>query len=317
MSMSPLRSLLLTFDVEDFVNNRSIKSLHRILKMLEKNKLKALFFITGHMAEKLAGHKEILDLLCKHEIGYHSSSHSVRPTILEYTDVEDYEKARLESIKRENSHINSLTGDIEGKGGINVLQELFPNNRIEAFRAPDYCWSPPHLEALNALGIVYDFSTKISREPVSYMNITFYPYPIYHNWNGKAFHKELIHSILAKRITVLNSHPWYFVNSKAWNHIYGKGNPGKLSKVTPRSYKAFEQLFSTFELMLKKIQILQRMNIIEVTPKLEKSKTNLEINKVSSEKMCKEVASWFQEYYGYKTRFLCDHFRKFFKKIGN
>jgi len=76
-------------------------------------------------------------------------------------------------------------------------------------------------------------------------------------------------------------------------------------------------MFFTFELMLKTIQTIQKTNIIEVTPKLEKSKTKLKIDKGFCEKMCKEVTFWFQENYGYKTRFLCDHFQMFFKKIGN
>ena len=61
---------------------------------------------------------ELLDLLEKHEIGYHSSSHSVHPTIFEFTDVAKYDKAYQTSILRETSHINPLTGKIEGSGGI-------------------------------------------------------------------------------------------------------------------------------------------------------------------------------------------------------
>ena len=119
------RRLLLTFDVEDFINPNAISALRFTLKILSKYKLKAIFFITGYMAEKISNFPEIIDLLKKHEIGYHSTSHSVHPIIPEYTDVKNYKKAYEISLKRETSHINPLTGKIENEGGIYLLQDLF------------------------------------------------------------------------------------------------------------------------------------------------------------------------------------------------
>lgn len=84
------------------------------------------------MAEKLENFPNIVQLLNEHEIGYHSSSHSVRPTIFEFTDIQDYEKAYQISLERETSHINPLTGKIEGKGGIHSVKNLFPKKQIIA-----------------------------------------------------------------------------------------------------------------------------------------------------------------------------------------
>jgi len=120
----------LTFDCEDFINARSTSALYRILQLLHKSRLKALFFLTGHMAEKISTFPQILRFLEDHEIGYHSSAHSVRPTIFEYTDVEEYEQAYLLSLKRETRHINPITGDCEGEGGITFLKNLFPKKKI-------------------------------------------------------------------------------------------------------------------------------------------------------------------------------------------
>jgi hypothetical protein len=313
MNMALPRNIFLTFDVEDFINDRSIKALNCILEMLKKNKLKALFFITGHMAEKLSEHEETLGLLREHQIGYHSSSHSVRPTILEYTDVENYDEALLESERRETSHINPLTGEMEGKGGIHILRELFANNRIEAFRAPDYCWTPPHLEALNKLGIHYDFSTKIVHEPASYKGITFYPYPICHYWKGRSSYLRLARCVAVRKTTVLNFHDWDFVNSKAWNYFYRNGNPEELFKVPPRSYESMENMFTSFESFLKRVKALETTGIVRVTPKLENPGKRLEINRVPVEQMCREIARWFKGDYFYQTRYLHQHFKTFFE----
>lgn len=53
--------MLLTFDIEDFMNSNAIDALCIVLKMLDKYRLRAILFITGHMAEKLSNFPEILD----------------------------------------------------------------------------------------------------------------------------------------------------------------------------------------------------------------------------------------------------------------
>ncbi len=130
------------------------------------------------MAEKLSNFPATVELLNEHQIGYHSSGHSIHPTLFEFTDVESYEEAYQTSLIRETAHINPLTGEIEGSGGIHASKALFPKKQIVAFRAPGYCWTPPHLDAMKTLGITYDFSTNISVDPISYQGITFYPFTI-------------------------------------------------------------------------------------------------------------------------------------------
>ncbi len=79
--------LFLTFDTEDLISENSVQGLKRLLEALKKYGMTALFFITGNMAEKLSDFPETIDLLDEHQIGYHSSSHSVHPNIFEFTDV--------------------------------------------------------------------------------------------------------------------------------------------------------------------------------------------------------------------------------------
>ena len=123
----------LTFDCEDFFNDRSTFMLYRILELLKTHNFRGIFFLTGHMAEKISKFPKILDLLESQEIGYHSSAHTVRPTIIELTDVENYELARQYSLTRETRHINPLTGKAEGQGGIISLQNLFSSKKIFHF----------------------------------------------------------------------------------------------------------------------------------------------------------------------------------------
>ena len=170
-----MHKLYLTFDTEDFISSNSIFGLNNVLNLLKKHQVKALFFITGHMAEKLEDFPKTVSLLYEHLIGYHSSGHSVHPTIFEFTDVENYKQAYFESVKREMAHINPLTGDVEGRGGLCALKKLFPHHSIVAFRAPGHCWTPPHVEALKSLGIKNHLSAHFSATPLEYKGISFDP----------------------------------------------------------------------------------------------------------------------------------------------
>lgn len=251
----------LTFDCEDFINDRSTFVLHRILKLMQEYNIKGLFFLSGHVAEKISNFPKIVDLLENHEIGYHSSGHSVRPIIVEYTDVEDYALAQKISLKRETSHINPLTGECEGSGGITFLRALFPPKKVISFRAPGLCWSPPHLEALKELGIQFDFSADLSTKPISQRGITFYPricattFDIMHLFRYTFIFKFLAESHLA----VLSFHPNHFVYVNHWDSIYYSGNPKKLYHAKARSWTETKDILQQFELFLKRLSFLQKM----------------------------------------------------------
>jgi len=308
------RKFFFTFDVEDFINSNAVYALQRILEILEKYRLRAIFFITGHMAEKLSNHPKITDMLRNHEIGYHSSSHSVHPTIPEYTDVRNYKKAYETSIQREISHINPLTGKPEKESGIYFLQDLFHPKRIQAFRAPGMCWTPPHLEALKSLGIKYDFSTNLTlSEPISYKGITFYPFTVTQQWNGTIYDYEcLLNSILNHEITVFDLHPTLLMNQIEWDSIYYKGNPKTLSTVPKRPQKETEILFYRFELLLKRIKFLQKTKLIDTNPNLNTARIKLTITEQQVNYCYETSMRWSIKRFGYNPKFIRKHFHEFF-----
>lgn len=313
MEKRHLRKLYLTFDTEDSVSDNSILILQRILESLKRHSLKALFFITGHMAEKLQDFPTVVNLLNEHQIGYHSSSHSVHPTIFEFTDIKNYEEAYRTSLQRETSHINPLTGKIEGKGGIHVLRDMFPEKQITAFRAPGNCWSPPHLEALKDLGVKYDFSSNISSMPVNYKDITFYPYSIIGHWQGKpSEYRVLFISLLKRKTNVMTTHPSLLANQNEWDLIYMKSNPKKLTQPHARSPQETMSLLRKSDLLLRRIATLKKMKLIEVTPNLQKSKKNLTPRKADVEKCYQRSMRWATNQ-NYKPKFLRHHFSRFFQ----
>lgn len=307
----------LTFDVEDPINHSSILALQKVLELLRKAKFRGIFFITGSVAEKLNFHRDILSELSEHEIGYHSSSHSIRPTIFEYTDISDYKEAEKIALKRETSYINPLTGKIEGEGGIITLKKLFPNKRIVSFRAPGFSWSPPHLTALKKLGIEYDFSTNLSPRKVCYKGITFYPFPLLIMPPEGRTLNFLTYSYLF-RLAILNEtfvvamHPHSLLNAEPWDSIYWHGNPTKPIEVKKKNEKQIERCISDFERFLKILGLLHKIKLVEVTPPLEPAQEPLQVNKHVISESYRKAIQWPIKFFNYSPRYLHLHFSEFF-----
>jgi peptidoglycan/xylan/chitin deacetylase (PgdA/CDA1 family) len=305
--------VFLTFDTEDFIWPSSISILQLVLSRLDKYNLKAVFFITGHMAEKLKNHQEIVTMLEQHEIGYHSSSHSVHPAIYEFTDVESYDEAYQISMAREKSHINSLTGQIEGEGGVLALGSVFHNNDVVSYRAPGFCWSPPHSEALRDMGMKFDFSTNIAPSPISYQGITFYPYPDYFEWQGGlSNYRKFLSNAIKRPVTVMVFHPSLFVYQKHWDFIYYRENPRVVTSPGIRTISEFKRRFHDFDLFLKRARNFQDIGLIEIIANFK------EYNRVSAPSINKinEIydfsLEWPRQFFGYEPKFLRNHFLKFF-----
>jgi peptidoglycan/xylan/chitin deacetylase (PgdA/CDA1 family) len=305
--------VLLTFDTEDFINENSIWFLRSLLLCLRRYDFKALFFITGHMAERLEGHAGITSLLEEHEIGFHSSSHSVHPTIFEYTDVASYEKAYEIALVRETSHINPLNGQMEGKGGIFAVRSIWGDKEIIAYRAPGFCWSPPHTEALRDLGVKFDFSSILAPTPVFYKGLTFYPYPAIREWRGRlSDYRMFISSALKRKVTVICIHPDFFVNQNNWDSIYHQGNPKYIACPRTRDTFEFKSMFHCFDLFLKRAKHMEQLGLIEVAPDLRKSQEYFRTSRDKIEKIFQHSVRWPRRYFGYEPKFLRNHFLEFF-----
>lgn len=328
--MSKCRDVFLTFDVEgppfmeDYMDRRVLWALLKILRLLENYELKGLFFITGSVAEKICSCSEILELLEGHLIGYHSSSHSLRPMIFEYTDVENYDEAVDASLKRETSRVDPSNGRILGEGGILSLQEIFPDKKIESFRAPFLCWTPPHFEALTQLGLKFDFSTGICKIPVLHKGITFYPRPIQVDSRTNSlgyieffpykhfFPNFLLLEILRRGCTVSLMHPAVLVYQKQGFNSEDKGLALNRSLSKPRSeIDVASRLFSAESLFLE-LALLQKTGAIEVTPTLKEEIRPLDLKKVDLKTIYTMSMRVPQQLFGYKPKFLFFHFQRFF-----
>lgn len=301
--------IFLTFDVEDYLSANKIEAFRRVLARMEHYGLKGLFFITGYVAEKLVDYPDIVELLKKHEVGYHSSSHSVHPAVYEFTDVKDFDDAVSESVARETCHVNPFSGELEGTGGLYALWKIFPWKEIVAYRAPWHCWTPSHLEALKSLGVRFDFSTTLSKTPVSFKGLTFYPYPLSNNYSGKPNYRYLALA-LRNGCAVLTVHPSMLVNSDPWDSNYLGANPTEAFKQTPRSLAESELLFREFENLLKLLKRFIKVGAAEITPNLKETDKKLSLN-FNIDSIYNTSMRWAKKQ-GYNPKFLSEQFCAYF-----
>lgn len=315
--------IYLTFDCEDFINPSSIEALRYVLELLGKYDFTGIFFLTGQFCEILKDNPEVLNLLELHEIGYHSTSHSVHPGIFEYTDIKNYDEAYELALRQETSRINPLSGKIDGKGGLLTLHRVFPQKKIVSFRAPGFCWSPPHLDALKKLGIRFDFSTNLSPIPVYYKRITFYPFPILgfemltSNFLPLGNMKltsmvRLIQKSVVWHPLVFFLHPHDFTNGELWDQDYFVNNPTGLHTVRTRNWHETAKLLKCFELFLRRVHSLADKGVLEVTPALEEGLLKIHFTNKQIIHSYRRSVQWCTRFFNYTPKFVLNHFYQYF-----
>ncbi len=314
------KKVMLTFDVEglppkqDFFDDASAMYVNKTLDLLEEKGFEGIFFLTGTVGEQIRRYPDIVERLACHKIGYHSSSHA-RPTIIEYTDVDNYEEAVAESVKRETSRTGSGRRRFEEEGGILALRKTFPRNDIRAFRAPFLAWSPPHLEALKRLGIPFDFSSGISDDPTFFRGIEFYPYPIpidgvvrtfVHKAPGNFFVQPITSTLLRRNVTVLAMHP---SNLPVKNPFASADKLKVGGKIRTKFIISFQRL------LLDSIHFLQKTDLIQVTSSLSQTWQPLCQEKIDVERIYRLSVQEVKRLFGCNPRFVLSHFRRFFGQL--
>jgi hypothetical protein len=258
-------------------------------------------FITGEMIPVIRGDKCLVKMLSSHEIGYHSSVHSRRPTILEYTDLRDYEEAVRVSMKREGDH-----------SGLPALRETFPESDVIAFRAPRLSWSPPHLVALHRLGVRFDFSTNISDISFAHRGIVFFPSPIYVDniWRVTTFARALIH-ILAHDTVVLGIHPSKVFYKGAWDWKFM--HPRVCFLHRQKACSSFEVAIRlvALQLLFLVLRALREIGLARVTPKMNTPTKPLHPNIRSMEEIHQASIDQTLRCLRYQPEHWLDHLRIF------
>lgn len=137
-----MTEVLLSFDTEDYISPASDDSVLRLSEVLKSEGVKGCFNMVAELSNKFVERKrfDVINSLASHEIDYHSFRHSWHPTIVEYTDTEDWNEGYNRFISEEST-------------GVGIVKDVFKRDRIWAYVPPGNCISSQSLYGYSEMGI--------------------------------------------------------------------------------------------------------------------------------------------------------------------
>ena len=102
--------VLFWFDVEDYIEEQSDEALKGLLEIFEAHGVQATWKLVGEKARVLEERNrgDIIRLLQRHDIGYHTDHHSRHPVLAEYLDIMGWEDGIAELRRRESQGYRDL-----------------------------------------------------------------------------------------------------------------------------------------------------------------------------------------------------------------
>ena len=140
-SPTPPVYVTLWFDTEDYILPQDDDAAKRVAEMLTAAGIRATFKVVGEKARVLEqrGRTDVIDALKKHEIGYHSNTHSGQPTIAVYLQHAGWDDGVAEFSRREEQGVRDVTR----------IFGTIPT----CYGQPGAAWAPQPYAALTKLGI--------------------------------------------------------------------------------------------------------------------------------------------------------------------
>ena len=131
----------LWFDTEDYILPQDDDAAKRLAEMLTKLGIHATFKVVGEKARVLEsrGRRDVIAALKRHDIGYHTNTHSQQPTVAVYLQNAGWDDGRAEFYRREIQ-------------GVRDVQRIFGVTPV-AYGQPGSAWAPQTYPALREMGI--------------------------------------------------------------------------------------------------------------------------------------------------------------------
>jgi hypothetical protein len=129
------------FDVEDLVAPDADTIARLVAQCVSEEGATATFCIVGERARQwqARGRQDVIDALARHDIGFHTTWHSVHPTIMEYLSDKGWDDGVEEVLRRE-------------KSGVEALETVF-GRLPSCYGGPGNTWGPQVNEAMRRLGV--------------------------------------------------------------------------------------------------------------------------------------------------------------------
>lgn len=257
-----MTNIIFSFDTEDIVNEYGADGILRCADILREEGVRGCFNIIGLLPDALLEWEryDVIDALKWHEIDYHSNTHSVHPTINEYTDIEDFDEALRLVIKDEGE-------------GLQKVKKLFGKEKLTAMCVPGNCTSYVAHYGYNELGFdifsgddVYD---KAHYRPIYFCNSLSLHYA--RSLDGILFKEsedEIVRfieeTIAEKHTVVFFHHPQRSICKTFWDSDnFRKKNTGKENWIKSEIHKTedTDRFYRNFRFFVRYLKSKENLNI--------------------------------------------------------
>ncbi len=133
--------VIFSFDTEDYVSPFSDDSILRLSEILKSDNIVGCFNMVAELSDVLIkrGRNDVIKSLESHEIDYHSARHTWHPTVVEYTDKENWDEGYGRFISEERQ-------------GIKTVKDIFKRDKLYASVPPGNCISAQAIYGYSELG---------------------------------------------------------------------------------------------------------------------------------------------------------------------
>ncbi len=258
-----MTDILFSFDTEDYISDHAADAIRDEANILHEYGVRGNFNLVGYNARMLVQNRraDVLDALKNHTISFHSLSHSLHPTINEYTDVESYDDARRELMRQENEGI----GMVRAATGADFLACACP---------PGNSFSYAAMYAYAELGIpiyIGSFFDTPDGSGVHFCNGLHLNYDAAMEWlffEDKWNADDYLDTIASMKRFVIYNHPNMVLYSDFWdmvNYNHENINPfGQWEEPPRRTDNEVELYYSRMRELIEKIQSDSRFRIVSV-----------------------------------------------------
>jgi hypothetical protein len=264
--------VVLWFDTEDYMLPASDDAAKRLADFLTAQGVRATFKVVGEKARVLeARHRtDVIAALNRHEIGYHSNTHSQQPTPAEYESALDWEQGAAEFDRRERSGFDDVA--------------LIFGHAPTCYGQPGVSWAPQAYLALKKWGVpVYlddGLHVGLDGKPFWYGGLL----NIFNidagrglepneDWSNLAAAKDYftrLHQQIGAQpaggLVSFMFHPTQFISQRFWdavNFSNGANPPRSQWKQQPqRSPAESERAFQYFEDLIRRMKSLPNVRFI-------------------------------------------------------
>ncbi len=257
-----MTDIVFSFDTEDFTSSESADAIYTEAEILRKAGIRGCFCMVGLLCEQLVkwNRTDVIEALSHHEIDLHSYGHSLHPTINEYTDTEDFNRAYERVFANETK-------------AAKLIRDVFKTDKIYAAVPPGNNKSYAAMYAYHKMGIpIYADTFCAAKDGQG----TYYCNEFHMDYNfemesmffkcGEEDIVKTLDKLAEKKRVVAFTHPHISLYSKHWDEVnYFKKNIypfGQWQECPKRTKEETENFYKNMQLFAKLVKEDGRFRIV-------------------------------------------------------